>query len=90
MPNALWLFPHFDVYIQTPDDPMHMVNLGMWIHILEVVFVDMKNNLLLPSRVTKSGKEKNLLTEKQLAAVSTTQCSQAVTNLKTLDSFFFF
>eukprot|EP00961_Rhodomonas_salina_P222683 3011238-Rhodomonas_salina.1 len=26
-PNSTWLFQHFNCYVQTPDDPMHQVNL---------------------------------------------------------------
>ena len=70
LPNSFWLFPHFDIYIQTPDDPMHMVNLGLWTHILEVVFVGMKNDLQAPKKNLRSGKTQSLISEKQLSAVS--------------------
>ena len=67
--NTFWLFPHFDIYIQTPDDPMHMVNLGLWTHILETIFVDMKNCLSAPTKTTAGGKEKRIISEKQLDEV---------------------
>jgi hypothetical protein len=43
--NATWVFPYFDCYVQTPDDPMHQVNLGLWVHLLNAVFFDLKTFL---------------------------------------------
>ncbi len=30
---------------QTPDDPMHMINLGLWVHLLNAVFFEIKTFL---------------------------------------------
>lgn len=30
---------------QTPDDPMHQVNLGLWVHLLNAIFFDLKTFL---------------------------------------------
>ncbi len=52
-PNSTWIFPYFDCYVQTPDDPMHQVNLGLWVHLLNAVFYDLK--LFLESFKRQSG-----------------------------------
>jgi hypothetical protein len=44
---------------QTPDDPMHMVNLGLWINLLECIFVDMKKTLQGPAVHAPTTKDKN-------------------------------
>lgn len=31
--------------MQTPDDPLHQVNLGLWVHLLECIIVDIRNTL---------------------------------------------
>lgn len=33
------------VWVQTPDDPMHQVNLGLWVHLIQAMFYDLKEFL---------------------------------------------
>eukprot|EP00961_Rhodomonas_salina_P186064 2512149-Rhodomonas_salina.1 len=43
--NETWLLPHFFANHQTPDDPLHQVYLGIWIHLLESVIMGYKTFL---------------------------------------------
>jgi hypothetical protein len=37
MDNSTFHLPLFDPYQQCPNDPMHLINLGLWIHILSAI-----------------------------------------------------
>jgi hypothetical protein len=41
------------VILQTPDDPMHQINLGLWVHLLQAIFHDLK--LFLETAKRQSG-----------------------------------
>ena len=47
------------VCLQTPDDPMHMVNLGLWVHLLQAIFYDLDEFLSKAKRRTRDGREGN-------------------------------
>ena len=51
--NALKMFSDICAcLLQTPDDPMHQVNLGLWVNLLNDVFYDLKMFLEAPKRPT--------------------------------------
>jgi hypothetical protein len=58
--NALWQVPHFDVYQDTPPDEMHVVMLGVVLHLVAAVVHKISTFLLSFKRRAASGREVNL------------------------------